>query len=204
MSAFAFKLDDIDEAGSTFAFPLVEPWLSGAREGSDLVARADGTLSANAHRSGREVVVRSLIRADLFVPCARCLEDVPVAVDLDVSTLFRPSLTRRESAEVESDDEDENVDIDYYDGDVVVLDGGVREHLLLEEPMQPLCRDDCPGIEVPAHVRAPASFGRPSASAAPPGGATPASSDATEEADAIDPRLAPLMKLRRKIAPTEE
>jgi uncharacterized protein len=187
MPAFAFKLDDIDEAGSSFAFPLDASWLKGALEGSDLrvdpSARA-ASLEANAHKSGREDIVRSLIRAGLLVPCARCLEDVTVPVDLDVSTVFRPALEARDEAEVDLDEEGDS-DVDYYQAELVVLDGVVREHLLLEEPMQPLCREDCPGIDIPAHLRAPASL------------------DAADSGD-VDPRLAPLMKLRRNIAPTEE
>ena len=52
------------------------------------------------------------------------------------------------------------------------MDNIVREFLILEVPMQPLCSEDCAGIDIPAHVKAPEDFG------------------------AVDPRLAPLMKLK--------
>lgn len=45
----------------------------------------------------------------------------------------------------------EEADHDLYDGENVVLDGFVREALLLEVPNFPLCSEDCPGIgAVPA------------------------------------------------------
>jgi hypothetical protein len=40
----------------------------------------------------------------------------------------------------------EEADVDYYDPDEVVLDTFVREALLLEIPIFPLCSVDCPGI----------------------------------------------------------
>jgi uncharacterized metal-binding protein YceD (DUF177 family) len=59
----------------------------------------------------------------------------------------------------------EGPDRETFAGDAIVLDGLVRELLLLEVPMQPLCRDDCPGIAVPEHVKGPADLfgdaGRP-------------------------------------------
>ena len=39
------------------------------------------------------------------------------------------------------------------------LDDVVRENLILEVPMKPLCSESCKGIEIPAHVRPPADFG---------------------------------------------
>jgi uncharacterized protein len=63
-------------------------------------------------------------------------------------------------------------DVDTYDGETVVLDGFVREAVLLEVPNFPLCSEGCPGI-------------RPAAASAP-----------EAEAARIDPRLAPLGALR--------
>jgi len=69
--------------------------------------------------------------------------------------------------------------MDTYFGDEVVLDGFVREAILLELPMFPLCFDACPGIGA-----------RPSESVLPE----------TEDPN-IDPRLAPLLELRSKSKP---
>lgn len=42
--------------------------------------------------------------------------------------------------------ESEDADVDTYDGETVVLDDFVREAILLEMPIFPLCSEDCPGI----------------------------------------------------------
>jgi len=89
---------------------------------------------------------------------------------------------RRRGKAVEDDDDDgrlmdaDEADFDTYSGDDVVLDDFVREAILLELPMFPLCSETCPGIGAP-----------PSETA----------ESATEDSP-IDPRLAPLMELKSK------
>ncbi|MDI1434178.1 MULTISPECIES: YceD family protein [Polyangium] len=67
----------------------------------------------------------------------------------------------------------DEAEVDVYDGETVVLDGFIREAILLEMPIFPLCSEACPGI-------------RPASPEAVEGGAEPP----------IDPRLAPLGALR--------
>ncbi|MDC3957132.1 YceD family protein [Polyangium jinanense] len=71
----------------------------------------------------------------------------------------------------------EEAEVDIYDGETVVLDGFIREAILLEMPIFPLCSEACPGI-------------RPASPEADEGGAEPP----------IDPRLAPLGALRAALA----
>jgi uncharacterized protein len=80
----------------------------------------------------------------------------------------KPPRPKEEEYEFTSDE----ADVDTYDGETVVLDGFVREAVLLEVPNFPLCSDDCPGI-------------RPAAASAP-----------EAAAPRVDPRLAPLGALR--------
>jgi uncharacterized protein len=76
----------------------------------------------------------------------------------------------------------EEADLDTYDGETVILDDFVREAILLEMPIFPLCSESCPGI-------------RP---ASPEGG------DAGD-IQPIDPRLAPLGALRAALGkPTSD
>jgi uncharacterized metal-binding protein YceD (DUF177 family) len=71
-----------------------------------------------------------------------------------------------------------------FEGNELVLDDLVREHLVLECPMQPLCSTSCPGIEIPEHVR-------------------PRSEDFGGK-DAVDPRLLPLQELKAKLSKDKE
>jgi uncharacterized protein len=71
----------------------------------------------------------------------------------------------------------DEADLDVYDGETVVLDGFVRETILLEMPIFPLCSEACPGI-------------RPASPEVVDGGVAPT----------LDPRLAPLRALRVGLA----
>jgi uncharacterized protein len=90
----------------------------------------------------------------------------------------RPAKPKRakpnEGAGLEFGPDDANSDC--YVGDEVVLDGFLREAILLELPIFPLCSEECPGIgAVPLQAAQPAE-------------ATPT----------LDPRLAPLLELQKK------
>jgi uncharacterized protein len=66
---------------------------------------------------------------------------------------------------------------------VVFLDDVVRDELILETPIFPLCSEDCPGMSAVAEARDEPG------NQAVQGGGTEAS---------IDPRLLPLLRLRTK------
>ncbi|MDW8247290.1 MAG: YceD family protein, partial [Sandaracinaceae bacterium] len=42
----------------------------------------------------------------------------------------------------------EDLDIEFFEGESIPLDGIIREHIVLEIPMKLLCRPDCRGIEI--------------------------------------------------------
>jgi len=83
---------------------------------------------------------------------------------------------RAEPEEVEISAED--ADTLPYDGEIVLLDDVIRDELILETPIFPLCSEDCPGMS------------------APPG---EEKADEPEPVHAdIDPRLLPLLQLKTK------
>jgi uncharacterized protein len=174
---FSIAARDLDAAGRALRFVVRASWMRGALEGTGVgAAGPDGELDVRASKSGTDVVVRGVLRAELSVPCARCLEPAPVQVKEPISALVVPSTDLRESSG--SDDDDgvapDQADMIAYDGETVVLDDLVRDELLLGVPMIPLCSEGCPGIRrpgshEPAEARSPA----------------------------IDPRLQPLLRLKK-------
>ena len=82
------------------------------------------------------VLVTGTVTADLVGECARCLDPLKPRVTGDVQVLFT-----------------HDADGDEGDGDVVPLDGeladlepAVRDALVLDLPLAPVCRKDCPGL----------------------------------------------------------
>lgn len=187
MPEFVLNVQDIDEAGKSYDFPVTQAWLDSVLGDTDVRpgSEADGALTLRAHKQGVDVVLDGWVKASLIAECARCLEDTPITVDSRFAALLtaRTAEVRPEPDEVELTPED--LDRDFYTGEQIVLDEAVREHLLLEVPMQLLCDEGCAGITVPEEIAGPADL------------------RTNENGKVVDPRLAPLMKLVGKV-PTEE
>lgn len=181
MAEFVLQLKDLDEVGKDYSFDLTPEWLDEALADTPLhrdPGATAGRLQLHAQRNGHEVLIDGDAEADLLVPCSRCLNDTKLHVHADITAL----LSQGAQGELQEDGELERDDLDRarFVGHEIVLDPLVREHLLLECPMQPLCSESCPGIEVPAHLR-------------------PRAEDFGGKGE-VDPRLLPLKQLRAKLS----
>ncbi|HKU36749.1 MAG TPA: DUF177 domain-containing protein [Polyangiales bacterium] len=192
MSEFALQVHDIDESGKNFTFELTPSWLETVLAEAQLHADPNappGVLRVHAQKNGQEYLVDGHVTVALITECGRCLGPAKIDVDTRFATLFSRGAGQAtgDEADLEAsdDDDDEDVSREQFSGHEIVLDGLIREYLVLEVPMQPLCSPDCQGIAVPKHVRPPEDVFGPS--------------DAK-----VDPRLAPLLRLRDKIPPNKE
>ena len=174
---FPVSIADLDAGGREFKFPVRAAWVRGALEDTGATAAgADGNLDVRVSKSGRDVVVRGTLDIDLQTQCARCLSDVTIHLSHPLTALMVPASEirgGRDGDEVELTAED--LDVLPYSGETIALDDLVRDELVLEVPIVPLCSEDCAGISPPPAVKG----------------------EASEEA-AIDPRLQPLLRLRLK------
>ena len=182
---FPVSIADLDAGGREFKFAVRAAWVRGALEDTDATAAGpDGKLDVRVSKSGHDVVVRGRLDVDLTTHCARCLKDVTIHLEHPLTALMVPaseingrSRGGRDGEEIELSAED--LDVVTYSGETVALDEIVRDELVLEVPIVPLCSEDCPGISPP-----PARDGR--------------DSEGTGEA-AIDPRLLPLLRLKTTV-----
>ena len=83
------------------------------------------------------IEVHGSVRAPFTGECRRCLRPVTGCVDVDVRELYRPR-TRGSD-----DDDEETYALGTEQLDLLPL---VRDALLLELPLAPLCSDDCAGL----------------------------------------------------------
>ena len=181
--AFIVPVHDLDLSGRSVRFPITPVWLRGALEGCEpQPAGSTGQMDVHLTKTGNEVLVQGQIDAALVIPCARCLEPVEFRPHIELSLLLHPAAAAlvplRRVGQMAGDDEtefgDEDADNDTYAGDEVVLDRFVREAILLESPIFPLCSEACEGIR-PASDSAPGSEGA-----------------------VTDPRLLPLLELAKR------
>jgi uncharacterized protein len=109
------------------------------------------------HRYQDQVTVTGRFETKVVTTCSRCLESAQCAVSGDLVIDYRPGLSekpddvnttqtsvRRSPTDVELQDED--LDVVRYHGAEIDLTDEVRQAIILNLPMQPLCRPECQGL----------------------------------------------------------
>lgn len=161
------QANDIDTTGLDVANELPVDWLKTQLAEADATAKVPGRFTGRLSRSGKaDIVVRGKLTAEVRMPCARCLAETKHAVATELSLLLRPrpiakghKSSERRGADAtprngggsgknrtpEYEFSAEEADLDEYDGERVVLDGFIREAILLELPSFPLCEEGCEG-----------------------------------------------------------
>lgn len=83
--------NDIDAAGMDLTVELPQSWLDSKLEDAEATSRSPGSFKGRLSRSGRaDIVVRGDVRADLDMPCARCLAPAHVEVRAEMGLLLQP------------------------------------------------------------------------------------------------------------------
>lgn len=170
---FTITVSDLDAGGRAYRFAVKKAFVSAQLDGHEAgPTDEEGVLAVRASRSGNDVVVSGTLDAKLRIPCARCMEPFTLAIHSDIRVLYAPASKIKVPDKPEYEFTAEEADTLPYDGETVVLDDLVRDELLLEIPMIPLCSEGCTGMS--------------SAPKAP----------TISEEKGIDPRLAPLLGFR--------
>jgi len=111
--------------------------------GDDVGGCVEGT--AKMIRTGRGVLVQCELNADMKLICSRCLEAFSCPLDFAVEEEFVRVADMSDGASISSREQPEEFTID--DRNTVDLGELIRQYVLLNLPMKPLCRPDCPGMK---------------------------------------------------------
>ncbi len=137
-----------------------------------------GPVKANLQvtKSDREVAVTGRLTAELQLQCSRCLKDFRKSLDVPVNAVYHPI---DEFADERHELKDDEMDMGFYRGEEIDLQELVREQVVLNMQMKPLCSENCKGI-------------------CPNCGADLTGAGCSCETRQIDPRLEVLKKLLEK------
>lgn len=177
------RIEDIPEEGLELSFSPEQDILSEALE---TIPKSEG-ISVDPHIkghvrisvSGDDIFFIGTVSARLHLQCSRCLADFTAAKDTDLNLVIR-----RGDNEIPVRDEREQPEADAVLVKGSELDPGelIVQELLLNVPMKPLCREDCPGL-------------------CPHCGALKGSSECTcPDGGPVDPRWEALARLKDKIS----
>jgi uncharacterized protein len=88
------------------------------------------------------VLVTGTARAPLKGECVRCLDPLERELDAEFQEMYSYPEART-GDETPDGDEEETYSLE---GDLIDLEPVLRDAVVLALPMQPVCRDDCPGL----------------------------------------------------------
>jgi uncharacterized protein len=127
--------------GTTRSYPLNDHEPELARELS-LLTPIVGTLKLTRTNFG--IVADVSYTVDVEQECGRCLDPARSTVSSEVSEEFLPSLNIVTGLpeNVEADLETSRVNTN-HELDVTDI---IRQDIVVQQPLQPLCRPDCPGL----------------------------------------------------------
>jgi uncharacterized protein len=83
--------------------------------------------------------------------CGRCLEKLEFDIDEDFQELFEYEKDTRQKSKKDKkskndEDEEDELEVRQMDGDEIDLDGPIRDAIILNLPLNPLCKPDCQGL----------------------------------------------------------
>jgi uncharacterized protein len=110
-------------------------------EGIDVTSPVRAGFSIN--KIGTEVIVSGKISAELEFECSRCLKSFRNDIGLDVNVVYHPAAEPGHEKHALHDDE---MDMGFYQGDEIDLNDLIKEQILLNTEMKPLCSESCRGI----------------------------------------------------------
>ncbi len=113
------------------------------RLGADLRAVASVQGSARLYRTQNAIFVVGDARTDIEAECSRCLEPFALPVSVHFEEEFHPTVNIITGTPLEPT-EDAALQIDEHH--VLDLTEIVRQYLLMNLPINPVCRPDCPGL----------------------------------------------------------
>ncbi len=99
--------------------------------------------SLRVEKSGSRVTVRGTVTSAARLECVRCLREFDQALTADLTVFAEQSGSARRDEQEQLERDDYML---FHDGRRLDLRETVRESLLLELPISPHCREDCPGL----------------------------------------------------------
>ena len=101
------------------------------------------TADLELHKTGKEIIVSGEVTAEVELQCSRCLKVFSRDLSLPVEVVYHPL----EEIGVERHElRDDELDMGFYRGEELDLQELLKEQLLLNIQMKPLCREVCKGL----------------------------------------------------------
>jgi len=141
-----YRIEDIPQEGILVQGERDVDWLKGLFTDQ---TRSDKFIAPISYairlsRSDSLVFVAGRISLKVELSCSRCLERFMLSLSPEFDISLSPAQFQSLPAEMELQKED--LDKEFYDGEVIDLDTIIFHQIILAIPFYPLCREDCKGL----------------------------------------------------------
>ncbi len=156
MSAFQIELHDLEAGPLEKAFrptkEQLEELFDGVKEDYRVLGADGFAAELRAQKADSTVHVSGHVQGDFAYECGRCLSQRELHVDADVDFVLMSEAewSNAYAGEEEIALNEDEMDVSYYEGDVLDLGELIREAVLLELPGFPQCpeslHDECDAL----------------------------------------------------------
>ena len=130
-----------EDPGATRHYELDEPPYE-IDDGVEAISPLTGPVKLN--RTNRGILADAELATDVRLECSRCLEEVVVPIRTHITEEFYPTVDLRSGLLIERPEGGTGFMLN--ESHELDLTEPVRQSVLLELPMKPLCRADCAGL----------------------------------------------------------
>jgi uncharacterized protein len=131
--------------------PFAASWAPGEIDFSDSGVAQAGPLKAEGlaellPHTGGEVRVKGTVETTLESECDRCLGKAAFPVKAPFDLFYKPLEAEKHHPDEEAAIDEGEAEMGFYEMPGLELEDILREQVLLQLPMQRVCREDCKGI----------------------------------------------------------
>lgn len=101
------------------------------------------TAQLSVNKVAAEIVITGRLKTEMELQCSRCLKDFRQGLDIPVNVVYHPVEDAAGERHALKDDE---LDMGFYEGEELDLQELLKEQILLNTQMKPLCNEQCKGI----------------------------------------------------------
>lgn len=100
--------------------------------------------SLKIDKKGSEVIITGTAKGTVELQCSRCLKVLDMDIDSIINVVYHPAseINKEEHYELKGDE----LDTGFYRNDTIDTEDLLKEQLVLNLPMKPLCSNDCKGL----------------------------------------------------------
>lgn len=142
-----FRVEDIGGEGREQTFSREGNWLEERLAGEvQRTFRFTGPIQIQLHlsRSGKIILMRSRVAAQVEWICARCLTPFSRTLTSEFKTSLKPKPDGPPPEEVELNRED--LETKFYEGEEIDVTPLVQDQILLTLPAKAICKEECRGL----------------------------------------------------------